>query len=413
MRTLRLFLLASAMAALVAAGRSGADVPTLFVPARPDSTSIESAPAPILMPGGPNPGDSLQRSREQVAIEQYQLGLSLEEQRAYAAAITAYRNAVRANPKLPQAHFRMGRLYASVGQHHAAALEFAAEIEHHPGDREAARLLGLALAQEGDSAHAIQQLERLVRLDPDDAASWRGLGFAYSLAERPADGERALRRALALEPANSATWRDLGALLAATHRDDDARTAYRKSADLDTNETGALINLGNLERRARRPKDAFAAYHEAELRDTTQVLAYRGQVQVLIEQKQQAAAGNVFRRWLRAKPDDTATRVEAIQLFQELERHDIALELARDGIRRDPRSGEARLAFGMALHSSGRVSEALPELRRAESWLSKPEQRTRVGALIRSLRASAPDSLRAVFAADSARFEAPADSTAR
>lgn len=416
MRTLRNTLTVFAALALIIAGRSGADTPTLFIPAHADSVSIsiESAPAPMLMPGGPNPSDSLQRSRVQVAAEQFQLGVALQAQGAPAAAITAFRNAVKFDPTIAQAHFRMGLLYAVVGQHHAAALEFASEVEHHPGDRVAARMLGLALAQDGDSALAIQQLERLVRLDAKDAAAWRGLGFAYSLAARPADGERALRKAIALDPSDCGVWRDLGALLAATHRDDEARSAYRKSADLDSNETGALVNLGNLERRAKKLQAAYVAYHEAERRDSLLVLAYRGQVQVLIESRHEAAAGAVFRRWLAAHPNDTATRVEAIQLFQQLGRNDIALELARDGVRRDPRSGEARLAFGMALHSNGDVKDALPELRRAESWLSKPEQRLRVGALIRSLRENAPDSLRAVFVADSSKFEAPqavADST--
>ena len=106
-------------------------------------------------------------------------------------------------------------------------------------------------------------------------------------------------------------------------------------------------------------------------------------------------------------------RVEAIQLFQRIGRGDIALEVARDGIRRDPRSGEARLAYGMALHAMGEDRDALEELRRAESWLQKPEQRVRVGALIRGMREHAPDSLRAIFVADSARHEGGVRDTTR
>ncbi|MBI5169494.1 MAG: tetratricopeptide repeat protein [Candidatus Eisenbacteria bacterium] len=395
-----------ALSLALAPAPAHAESPTFFVPARPDSSvDISSPAAPLLLPGRSQPEEAPAKSRQQAALEKFQLALSLEAQRAPAAAIAAYRSAVKLDSTIAQAHYRMGMLYAGVGQHRAAATEFAAEIVHHPGDRSAARMLGLALAQDGDTLHALQQLRRLVQLEPKDAEAWRALGFALSVAERPADGERAFRRSLALRPEDGPTWRDLGALLAATRRDEEARKAYRKAAAYDPRDAASLVNLGNLERRAKRPEAALAAYREAEQRDSTQTLAYRAQVQVLIELKRELEAGAVFRRWLAVYPDETATRVEAIQLYQGLGRQDIALELARDGIRRAPDSGEARLAYGMALHSSGQERDALEELRRAESWLKKPEQRLRVGALIRSLRADAPDSLRAVFEADSAKYE--------
>ncbi|MFN8589132.1 MAG: tetratricopeptide repeat protein [Candidatus Eisenbacteria bacterium] len=395
------------------AATAAAQTPQFFAPTRTDSVDISEPPAPLLLPGRAQPGDAERKTPQQAAREQYELGRLLESQGVHAGAIAAYRNAVKFDSTIAQAHFRMGMLYAGVAQHRAAVNEFAAEIVHHPSDLVATRMLGLALAQDGDTARAIVQLERLTRLEPREAAHWRALGFAYSLAERTAQGERAFRRALALTPKDAATWRDLGALYAATKRDDEARGAYRKAADFDPADAAALVNLGNLERRAHRTEAALAAYHEAERRDTTLSLAYRGQVQVLIDARRETEAGKVYRRWLVAHPDETSVRVEAIQLYQQLGRHDVALELARDGIRRDPRSGEARLAYGMALHTSGQERDALEELRRAESWLKKPEQRLRVGALIRSLRANAPDSLRALFAADSVRFEGTKRDTAR
>lgn len=399
--------LAAAVTALAAfAAPAAADTPTFYVPGRADSSvDISSPAAPLLLPGRPPITDGAARTRQEAAAEQFQLGLSLEAQRAPAAAITAYRNAVKFDSTIAQAHYRMGMLYASVGQHRVAATEFAAEIVHHPGNHDAARMLGLALAQDGDTLHALQQLRRLVQIEPKDAEAWRALGFAFSVAERPADGERAFRRALQLRPQDGPTWRDLGALMAATNRDDEARTAYRKAATFDPKDAASLVNLGNLERRAKKWEAALSAYREAEQRDSSQTLAYRGQVQVLVGLKRELEAGAVFRRWLAVYPDETATRVEAIQLFQGVGRNDIALELARDGIRRAPSSGEARLAYGMALHTNGQERDALEELRRAESWLRKPEQRVRVGALIRSMRANAPDSLRSVFEADSAKYE--------
>ena len=412
---LRTAVAAALLMALISPGRvpvSRADVtPPLLPPKRDTSTTIDSDPAPLLMPGRPNPGDSEHRTREQRAREQYEMGRALEEDGAPGAAIAAYRNAVRLDPKLRDAHFRMGRLFAAVGQHGAAVPEFAAEVQLDPGNTRAARELGISLAHAGDTTSAIRQLEMLTRRNPRDTASWKGLGFAYGLARRNADAERALRKATELDPRDAAAWRDLGLVLALEGRAPAARDAYARAAKLAPRDGSALLNLGNLEAREGRWPQALEAYQAAERRDSTLLLAYAGQVRVLRELKRDVEAGEVYRRWLAVKPDAPGTRMDAIRLFTSLGRPDVALELARDGVRANPKSGEAHLALAMALEATDDVPGMLQELRKAEELLKQPEQRDRLAATIASLRAKAPDSLRAVYSADSlahAKRPAPA-----
>lgn len=416
--SLRLLLAAVALVVALAPGRvpaTRADVPPLLLPPKRDTTaSIESAPAPLLVPGGPNPGDADRRTKEQRAREQYGLGLGLEDQRAFAAAIVAYQNAARLDPKLRGPHYRMGRLYTAVGRHDVAVQSFAAEVALDPGNRVAARELGLALANSGDTANAVRQLELLTRRVARDTASWKALGFAYALADRPEAAERALRRAVELDPRDASAWRDLGLVLALRGRAPAAREAYARAARLAPRDGGAPLNLGNLEAREGRWTEALAAYREAEARDTTLLAAYAGQVKALLALGRDTEAGATYRRWLAVRPDAPETRLEAIRHFDRLGRPDIALELARDGVRANPRSGEAHIALGLALEATGDVAGMLGELRRAEDLLRTPDQRARLAATIASLRAKAPDSLRAAFAADSLAHEAAAaDSTAR
>jgi len=387
-----------------------ADVPSVLVPANRDTVHIDSPVAPLLQPGRGNPADSSQRTTAQLAREQYERGRGLEASGNHASAILAYRNAAKLDPTLPDASYRIGRLYASRLQWAAAAVAFAAEVQRDPGHRDAAREMGLALAQAGDSLRSIQQLELLTRRDARDQRSWQALAFAYSLTGRVRDAERALGRALELDPRDADAWRDLGVVLASMRRDAEARTAYGRAARLAPRDAAVHVNLGNLEWLAKRPAAALAAYRAAEQRDSLMMNAYRGQVRALMALQQDREAGEVYRRWLRVAPADTDTRLEAIRWFDARGRADIALELARDGVRADPRSGEARLQLGMAHHAAGQIPEALSELRRAEALLRLPEQRARVGALLQQLRRTAPDSLRAVFAADSIAHEAPRDS---
>jgi len=378
--------------------------PALFIPPKPDSASDAAPPpAPLLIPGRPYAPDTLRRSAAQVALDFFRRAVKLEEDGNPQAAMVAYRNAASIDPTIPGVHQRMGRLYEAFGSIPEALKAYAIEVQQHPGNRTAARQLGLSLARMGESERAIQQLELLVRRDARDGASWRALGFAYTHARRFQDAEKAIRTAISLPPADAEEYRDLGVLLAHLGREREAREAYLKAAALDPRDGAPLINLGNLEMRAGRPEAALDFYRRAERRDTSGVFAYRGQIQALTALGRDAEIGETYRRWLRRAPDDEGGRLEAVQHFTARGRTDVALEMAREGVRRSPRSGPARMTLGVAFGGVGNARQSLTEFRRAQQLLGRddPNMSARVQSLIGELRAGAPDSLRAFFAEDS------------
>jgi tetratricopeptide (TPR) repeat protein len=361
----------------------------------------ESAPAPLLVPGRATFPDTARLNRAAQARQQYEKGLGLERINAFSAAIICYRRAVALDSTLAGPNYRMGVLFQGVGQVGEAVRAFAAEVAHHPGDATAARELGLGLAQLGEHARAIAQLELLTRRLPKDGANWRALGYAYMRADRRGEAEKALRRAIALPPESALEHRDLGFVLAATGRESEARAEYRRAIALDPKETGAWVNLANLDRAKGDLERALASLREAEKRDSALALAIKGQAQVLVDLKRFAEAGATYRRLLDRAPADLDGRFAAARLFVALGRDDIALELARDGVRYDRASGEARLILGMALEAQGRLREAAQELHRAESLTRDRAGRERARQLLGTLRAEASDSLRVLFAADS------------
>jgi tetratricopeptide (TPR) repeat protein len=368
-------------------------------PAAAPDTLAPPQPLPLLVPGQPDAGAADARDRAAKAREWVARGRGFERAGQPASAIAAYRNAVMLDRTVPEAYYRMGLLFLSVKDIEEAIQCFVAEVERHPGHTAAGRELGLALAR------TLQQLELLVRRDSRDGESWWALGFAYMAASRPKDAESALRRAVRLTPARAIAHRDLGAVLASLGRDREARSAYARAADLDPRDASVWVNLGNLERRAGALDAALAAYRAAERRDSTAALALQGQIAVLAEAERLREAGDVYRRWLARTPDDHNARLEAIRFFEDRARGDIALELARDGVRANPESGDARLVFGMALSSNGDHPSGLSELRRAEALFRSAEDREIVRRLIATLRFNAPDSLRALYREDSVRHE--------
>jgi len=366
------------------------------------SDTLETPPAPLLVPGRPGPGDSLGPNRPGRAHEQYRLGRSLELAGSPAAAITAYRAAVRLDPTIPDANLRMGQLFLGRDQLEEAVKCFAAEVLHHPGNVSATRELGLALARLGQTRRAIAQLESLTRRRPNDGDCWQALGFAYVIAKRPRAAEIALRRAIVLPPPRADKHRDLGAVLAARGKEREAREQYQRAIALDSHDPTSWVNLGNLERRGGRLERALDDYREAERRDSSLALALQGEIETLRDLGRHDEAGAAYRRWLRVQPADHAARLEAVRFFDSIGRRDIGVEVARDGVRWNDRSGDAHLLLGMALASSGNPRAALGEIRKAESLFTTAPERARTRQLVAGLRAQAPDSLRELFAADSA-----------
>ena len=370
-------------------------------PAVPDSSGSVSEPAPLLVPGRANPTDSTEREPPAQARVDFQTARGLEA-RFPAAAIVTYRKALRLDPHLRDAHYRVGLLFNTRAQWAEAVKEFSAEMQHHPDHLDAARELGLALAREGQHERARKQLEGLARRHPTDGRCWHALAFAHQRAQRPREAEQALRTAIRLPPDDFEEHRDLGALLASLGREPEARAEYRAALRLAPNDPSTWLNLGNIERRAGHRDSALACYRTAVAHDSGFTLAYQGQVQILGELKRTPEVIETYRRWLERKPDEHGARLELVQLLLALKRADEAREVGREGVEANSRSGQAQTIYAMGLAGCGRLREAVAQLRQAQkSFGSSRPDIERAEKMVSALRGVAPDSLRAFFAADS------------
>jgi len=376
-------------------------------PVSPDSVGYESPPGKLIVPpaaAGASPVDTALASRKRRAREQFGLGLALERDHAYAAAILSYANAARGDPTLRGASYRVGLLFAMKQQFDPAAHAFREEMRRDPDNPEPATQYALMLAELGDTTRPVRMLEELTRRAPGDSKTWRALGFAYARLGRMDDAERALKGSIALDEKNAAAWRDLGVLYADRGDMRAARDAYRKALAIDPDEVATIINLGNLEGRSGNHKGALEHYREAERRDSTYLDAYRGQIRELVVLGREEEAGKVWKRWLDVAPDDEV-REGAARHFVRQGRADIALEIARNAVRDAPKEGEPRWLMGEMQLASGDTAAALGAYR--DAWLRypKPADRARAEASIAALRAAAvSDTLRARLRADSVRY---------
>ena len=384
-----------------------ASKPSAKPPARPDSTLPESPPGPLIVtPRTPPPAaeDTALAAARRRARQAYARGIALERQGAYAAAIVSYTEAARTDPTLKGASFRIGELFAWKRQWDPAARAYREELHRDPDSRDAAREYALMRAELGDTTRPVRMLEELTRRDANDAKAWRALGFAYARVGRLGDAERALRGSIALDSKNAAAWRDLGVLYAERGDARGARDAYRRALAIDPGELPTIINLANLEGRSGDHEAALAGYEEAARRDSTYLDAYRGQIRELVVMGREAEAGAVWKRWLAVAPDDEV-REGAARHYVCQGRADVAMEIARAGVRAAPRAGEPRWLLGEVQLAAGDTVAALGSYREAWARYKQPGDRARAEESIAALRVAArSDTLRARLAADSVRY---------
>lgn len=373
-----------------------------------DSIRIDSPPAPLLRapaappdtaPSAPSPADTAAQGIRKRAREIYGRGMLLEEQRAFSGAIVSYTNAARMDPTLRGPSFRIGRLYASRRQWDPAARAFREEMHRNPDDRAAAREYALMLVELGDTTRPVRMLKDLTRRAPSDPTLWRALGFTQARLQQYAAAEKSLRGAVALDAKYALAWRDLGVVLVAVERPREAREAYRRAVAADPRDGGAVLNLANLESEQGEHTRALELYRTAERLDTLQGYAYRGQVRELVALGREADAGDVWRRWLTRASFDTEVRESAARHFLRQRRPDVALAIARDGIRIAPDQGETWWLLGEMQSQNGDTLAAM------SAFLSAQRSRTgsaRAESSLTTLRSLASHALRTRFAADSA-----------
>lgn len=395
------------VAALASPLRAATPPPADSASFDPPAAPLIQAPSPAGRGPAPAPVDTAVRRR---AREFYGRGILLEREAAYSAAIVSYTNAAKMDPSLRGPSFRIGQLFASRQQWDPAARAFREELRRNPDDRPAAREFALMLVELGDTTSPIRMLERLTRQAPADPTVWRALGFAHERSGNHVAAEKALRGAVALDARYALAWRDLGVVLAAQDRKREARDAYQRAINANPKDVSAIVNLANLESAAGAHTRALELYRSAEKLDSLQGYAYQGQVRELVALGREAEAGDVWRRFVAVTPHDLEVRESAARHFLRQRRPDVAVAIARDGVRVAPDASGTWWLLGEMHVEMGDTLSAISTLHEADQRARDPRDRERARASLAALRAAASEPLRARFPPDSIG-PAPADTS--
>lgn len=145
---------------------------------------------------------------------------------------TVFRDAARAQPKSPRAHFILGSLAADAGRIEEALDMFHRASELSPLFVPSFTQSGILLARRDRLKEAEERLRTAVRLAPANVGAHFNLGLVLRRQARIIEAEREIRKALAHEPEFAKAWTELGNIQAATGREAEAVESYRNAVSL-------------------------------------------------------------------------------------------------------------------------------------------------------------------------------------
>ncbi|HEX6718155.1 MAG TPA: tetratricopeptide repeat protein [Pyrinomonadaceae bacterium] len=148
------------------------------------------------------PGDQA-RAREQL-----DKGKELYRNDQDAEAVLAFMEAVRLDPNLAEAHFRLGLGYESLGKREEAETEYKKAVEaykkyfeqNHDDDAEAHYALGQTYANLGQFSEAVREYREATKLKDDDPDMFYDLGVAYTKLAQYDAAAAAFSKSLEIDP---------------------------------------------------------------------------------------------------------------------------------------------------------------------------------------------------------------------
>lgn len=147
-------------------------------------------------------------------------------------AIEAFRQAVKLNPDLAEAYFKMGIAYALVEMEMQQTSATADPLTNADGKR-------LKTNSEKAFEKAVEAYKKWIDANPNDDAAFYNLGRTYNKLNQDEQAEKSLRQAAKLKSDDSEYQTELGAILMKLAKYHEAIGPLRKAFELDPSNTRA------------------------------------------------------------------------------------------------------------------------------------------------------------------------------
>jgi Tfp pilus assembly protein PilF/peroxiredoxin len=159
-------------------------------------------------------------------------------------AETAFKQAIRQDPKSADAYYNLGTLYMQKEEWGPAREMLQKAVELKPEDLMGFNNLGIIAARQGKTGEAEQYFKHVLKADPASSLAIGNLADLYSSQRRTQEAQQLLETGLKRLPDDPHLNYKLGMIFAAEGRNSDAQTYLERAVQLQPNNAEALDNLG-------------------------------------------------------------------------------------------------------------------------------------------------------------------------
>lgn len=188
------------------------------------------------------------------ANEALSVGTKLFDDGKTELAIEAFKQAVKLNPDLAEAYFKLGVAYAlveSMAKNTAAPMEVV-EPETNTNTNKDGQKAEPKTDSQKAFTKAVAAYKKLIDQDQKNDVAYYNLGRAYSKLNEDEDAEKALRQAVKLKPDSTEYQTELGDILIKLAQYAEAVAALKKAIELDPENLTAQDLLEDAEAGRRR-----------------------------------------------------------------------------------------------------------------------------------------------------------------
>ena len=281
------------------------------------------------------------------------------------------------------AHCNLGIAFADRGDAAAAVQHFNQALQINPTDAKSINNLGKVLTSQGKPDAAIQDFHQALQLEPDDAKILNNLSVALANEGKVNEAVQDLEHALQIKPEYAEAYYNLGNIYASRADYDGASQNYEQALDINPDFAEARCNLGLTLAKQGKLDDAIEEYEQAirlkpnyldALNDLGGAHAARGDTNEAVEYYQQV---------VQLKPDDPNTLNNLGVALARSGKVDDALQCFNRAVQLNPNDASCQNNLGITLASQGKTDEAIQHLQQA-LYLARAQNQT---ALEESIRA--------------------------
>ena len=197
---------------------------------------------------------------------QYNLGTMLKNLGRLGEAAEHLRAAIADNPKFASAYVNLGSTLMKQGNIPEAGGEFIEALKLDQSNPMAFFNMGTWLLAEGRMEDAVTAFNQAILLKPDYEDAHGNLGVTLMRLGRPVDGLAQLNEAVRLDTTNSQAYFNLGLALLAQGTVEDtgnALTQLQKALELKPGQPAVLSTLAHALEKSHQPAEAISNYREA------------------------------------------------------------------------------------------------------------------------------------------------------